>query len=73
MGGHVRDAALLQPLFFSLVVVLLPLLAYFIPALLLNWSIPRLRLESRAERTGMAAGIVILVLANWVYLIFQHT
>lgn len=63
----------MQPLLFGSMVILLPLLAYSIPALLLNWPLPHLRLQNRKEQIRLLTGITLLILANWAYLIIKHT
>ncbi len=73
IGGHWREAALLQPLFFAGAVVFLSFLPYAIPALLLNWPLPVIQLDNRKERVQFAATIIVLVLVNWTYLMLHHT
>ncbi len=73
IGGHWREAALLQPLFFAGAVVFLSFLPYAVPALLLNWPLPHIQLNNRKERVQFAATIIVLVLVNWTYLMLHHT
>ena len=72
LSGHWQAAAHVQPLLFGGAVLFLPLLAYLLPALFLNWPVPRIRLENRKERAQLAAALTLLIVANWAYLIVQR-
>lgn len=69
--GRLLEAARMQPLIFGVAALALPLLAYSLPALLFNWPLPRLRMESGREWRRWVAGISLLLLINWIYLVAQ--
>jgi len=71
LAGQWTEAALLQPLLFGGVILLLPFLTYLLPALVLDWPVPHIQSESKKERLQWAAGLSFLVVANWAYLIVQ--
>ena len=71
-GGHLAEAARMQPLLFGFAGLLVPFLLYLIPALLLNWPLPRVELEGRKDWVRLLAGIAVIVTANWIYLIIQQ-
>lgn len=67
MEGRIPDAFHLQPLLTCIILLLIPALAYFIPALLLNWPLPRIQIERGRIKYWLAAPAALMA-ANWIYL-----
>lgn len=73
LDGSLGEAFRIQPLLFCGMLLMLPLIVYMLPALFLNWPIPRIRLERKQEKYGLIAGMLLIVAANWIYLILHQT
>ena len=73
LDGRLKDAFLMQPLLCTMTILLLPLLLYAGPALLFGWPLPLVRFENAKEKRRLLAGIALVMLLNWIYLLFRQT